>query len=63
MNEVWSAWRDFFFTAVDQCISKKRKKKGLLAPWISAEMMKLVRKKKRSYKKAKNSSNDDHEDR
>ena len=59
VNEVWSAWTDLFFTAVDECISKKRKKNYRRAPWISAEIIKLVRKKKRLYKKAKNSNNDE----
>lgn len=36
---------------------KKEKKKNRRAPWISAKIIKLVRKKKRLYKKAKNSSN------
>ena len=57
VNEVWIAWTDLFFTAVDECISRRRKKKNRRAPWISAEIIKLVRKKKRLYKKAKNSSN------
>ena len=59
MNEVWSAWTDLFFTAVDECLSKKRKNKNRRAPWISAQIIKLVRKKKRLYKKAKNSNNDE----
>ena len=57
VNEVWSAWTGLFFTAIDECISKRRKKKNRRAPWISAEIIKLVWKKKRLYKKAKNSSN------
>ena len=59
MNEVWSAWSDLFFTAVDECISKKRKKKNRRAPWISQEIIKLVGKKKRLYKRAKHSDNDE----
>ena len=41
VNEVWSVWTDLFFTAVDECISKRRKKKNRWAPWISAEIIKL----------------------
>ena len=59
VNEVWSAWTDLFFTAVDECISKKKKKKNRRSPWISAEIIKLVRKKKRLYKKAKIRNNDE----
>lgn len=45
VNEVWSAWTDLFFTAVDEYISKKKKKKDRQSPWISAGLIKLVRKK------------------
>ncbi|XP_022777603.1 uncharacterized protein LOC111319037 [Stylophora pistillata] len=37
---------------------KKEKKKNRQSPWISAELIKLVRKKKRLYKKAKISNHD-----
>ena len=59
VNEVWSAWTDLFFTAADESISKKKKKKNRRSPWISAEIIKLVRKKKRLYKKAKIRNNDE----
>ena len=44
---------DLFFTAVDQCIPKVRKRKNQRAPWISSEIIKLARKKKCMYKRAK----------
>ena len=59
INEIWNAWTDLFFIAVDECIPKQRKKKNRRAPWISSDIIKLVRRKKRLYKKAKNSNNDE----
>ena len=59
MNEVWNAWVDLFDSAVDQCIPNKNKRKNRRAPWISDDIVKLARKKKRSYKKAKSSDNTD----
>ena len=38
---------------VDQCIPKKNKKKNRRAPWISEDIIKIARKKKRLYKKTK----------
>ena len=54
---MWNAWVDLFDSAVDQCIPKKNKRKNRRAPWILDDMVKLARKKKRSYKKAKSSDN------
>ena len=59
INEVWNAWVDLFNAAVDQCVPKKSKKKNRCAPWISNDIIKLARKKKRFYKKAKASDNAD----
>ena len=43
----------------DQCVPKKSKKKNRCAPWISNDIIKLARKKKRFYKRAKASDNAD----
>ena len=59
INEVWNAWVDLVNAAVDQCVPKKSKKKNRFAPWISNDIIKLARKKKRFYKKAKASDNAD----
>ena len=59
INEVWNAWVDLVNAAVDQCVPKKSKKKNRLAPWISNDIIRLARKKKRFYKKAKASDNAD----
>ena len=53
MNEVLSAWTNLFFTAVDERIPKKRKKKIRRDPWISLDIIKLVQKKKRLYTECK----------
>ena len=44
INEIWSAWTDLFFIAIDECILKHRKKKNRRAPWISSDIIKLVRR-------------------
>ena len=59
MNEVWNAWVDLFDSAVDQCTPKKNKRKNCRPLWISDDIVKVGRKKKRSYKKAKSSDNAD----
>ena len=59
INEVWNAWVDLVNAAVDQCVPKKSKKKNRFAPWISNDIIKLARKKKRFYKEAKASDNVD----
>ena len=48
-----------YFLPLLTSVSKKRKNKNRRAPWISAEIIKLVGKKKRLYKKAKNSKSDE----
>jgi hypothetical protein len=53
INDVWNCWVDLYNTTVDQCIPKKIKKKNRQAPWISEDIIKIARKKKRLYKKAK----------
>lgn len=53
INDNWTAWKDIFFAAVDDCIPKYRQKKRLTAPWITKDLIKLCRKKKCLYKKAK----------
>ena len=59
INEVWNAWVNLFNAAVDQCVPKKGKKKNCCAPCISNDIIKVARKKKRFYKKAKASDKAD----
>ena len=53
---VWSAWSDLLLPAVDECIPKHRAKRSTNAPWINRNLIKLCRKKKLLYKRAKKSS-------
>ena len=59
INDNWTAWKDIFFAAVDDCIPKYRQKKRLTATWITKDLIKLCRKKNSLYKKAKKSGKDD----
>ena len=53
---IWSAWSDLLFTAIDECIPKRQIKSRKNAPWITIELIKLCKKKKKKlYKKAKKS--------
>ena len=53
---VWSAWSDLLLSAVDECIPKHQVKRSTNAPWINRNLIKLCRKKKLLYKRAKKSS-------
>ena len=55
ININWSAWSDLLFTAVDECIPKRQIKSRRNIPWITSELIKLCKKKKKLYKKAKKS--------
>jgi len=54
----WQAWLDLFFAAVDQCIPKRRHNNKFNPPWISKELLKLCRKKKLLFRKAKRVNTD-----
>ena len=53
INIIWSAWSDLLFSATDECIPKRQIKSRKNAPWITIELTKLCKKKKKLYKKAK----------
>ena len=53
---VWSVWSDLLLSAVDECIPKHQVKRSTNAPWIDCKLIKLCRKKKLLYKRAKKSS-------
>ena len=53
---VWSAWSDLLLSAVDECIPNHQVKRSTNAPWIDCKLIKLCRKKKLLYKRAKKSS-------
>ena len=53
IDNNWIKWKYIFFTAVDVCIPKYRQKKRITVPWITKDLIKLCRKKKILYKRAK----------
>ena len=53
----WSCWKDLLFTAMDQCIPLCQSKRKSNAPWITKVLIKLCRKKKSLYSKARKSAN------
>ena len=55
INIIWSAWSDLLFTAIDESIPKRQVKSRRNAPSITIELIKLCKKKKKLYKKAKKS--------
>ena len=58
LDDNWQAWLDLFFAAVDQCIPKRRHNNKFNPPWISKELLKLCRKKKLLFRKAKRVNTD-----
>ena len=49
------AWKILFFQAVERNIPSKQLKPQRNAPWLNAELRKLIRKKRRLWKQAKSS--------
>ena len=60
INANWEVWKDLYFAAVNESIHKYRHKRKNIAPWITKDLIKLSRKKKHLYKKAKKSNSEDH---
>lgn len=52
----WSCWKDLLFTAMDECVPLCWGKRKGNAPWISKELIRLCRKKKLLYNKARKSA-------
>ena len=55
VDDVWDAWKILFFQAVERNIPSKQLKPQRNAPWLNAELRKLVRKRRRLWKQAKSS--------
>ena len=47
INANWEVWKDLYFAAVNESIPKYRHKRKNIAPWITKDLIKLSRKKKR----------------
>ena len=55
VDDVWDAWKILFFQAVERNVPSKQLKPQRNAPWLNAELLKLIRKKRRLWKQAKSS--------
>lgn len=53
MYNNWTMWKDIFFAAVNDCIPKYKQRRKTTVPWITKDVIKLCRKKRNLYKKAK----------
>lgn len=56
INHNWACWKDLLFTAVDECIPKRKSKTRLNVPWITKELIVLCKKKKSLYHRARRSN-------
>ena len=52
-------WKGLFFAVVDDCIPKHKQKRKITASWITKDLIKLCRKKRNLYKKAKKSGREE----
>ena len=52
----WLMLKDLFFTAVEACIPTKSPRKMKNAPWLTPDVLKLIRQKRIVYKRAKASN-------
>ena len=56
INQNWACWKDLLFTAVDECIPKRKGNKKPNAPWITKKLIALCKKKRSLYKRARRSN-------
>ena len=59
INVNWTTWKDIFFAVVDDCIPKYRQNETTDSAPVTKDLMKLCRKKKNLFKKAKMSGRDE----
>ena len=55
INNCWNGWKDLLLAAIDDCIPIVNAKNTQEYPWISRDLIKLSRKKKAAFKRAKKS--------
>lgn len=55
-QQNWLVLKDLFFTAVEACIPTKSPRKMKHAPWLTPDVLKLIRQKRTVYKRAKASN-------
>ena len=46
INQNWACWKDLLFTALDECIPKRKGNRKPNAPWITKELTALFQKEK-----------------
>ena len=51
VDDVWDAWKLLFFQAVERNIPSKQLKPQRNAPWLKADLRKLIRRKRRLWNK------------
>ena len=56
INQNWACWKDLLFTALDECIPRRKGNKKPNAPWITKELIALCKKKRSLYKRARRSN-------
>lgn len=56
VQQNWLMLKDLFFTAVEACIPTKSPRKMKNAPWLTPDVLKLIRQKRIVYKRAKASN-------
>ena len=60
INAKGETWKDLSFVAVNESIPKYPHERKNIAPWITKDLIKLCRKQKQLYKRAKKSNREDH---
>ena len=53
VDDVWISFKDLLFSAADQCIPKVLLSRRKRVHWLSADTIRMIRKKRRQFKKAK----------
>ena len=55
LDNNWTAWSNLLFSAIQDCIPTRKQSARHHAPWIAQDAIKLCKKKKSLYRKAKRS--------
>ena len=56
INHNWACWKHLLFTAVDECIPKRKNRRRSNASWITKELIVLCKKRKSLYNRARRSN-------
>ena len=58
LNEAWSQWCSFVFSAINTHIAKVPRRSSNKPPWISKDLAKAIKKKKTLWRRVKNSTSE-----